>query len=84
MLSKQGSSKQGSSIPQRLKKEELMQLIKDVCKEEYKSLEEIAKDINRTAKYLSDGIFPDMIQNGDLIKQHPANHPNQKSKSNSK
>ncbi len=61
-----------------------MQLIKDVCKEEYKSLEEIAKEVNRKAKYLSDEIFPDMIQNGDLIKQHPDNHPNQKYKSNSK
>ena len=83
--SKQGSSKQGSfkqgSIPQRLKKEELIQLIKEVCKEVYKSLEEIAKDVDRKMKYLSDEIFPDMIQNKDLIKLYQDNHPNQKYKS---
>ena len=86
--SKQGSSKEGSSkqgsIPQRLKKEELMQLIKEVCKEDYKSLEEIAKGVDRKMKYLSDEIFPDMIQNKDLIKLYQDNHPSQKYKSTDK
>ena len=83
--SKQGSSKQGSSkqgtIPQKLKREDLIQLIKEVCKDEYKSLEEIAKQVDRKAKYLSDEVLPIMIQNGDLTKLHPDNHPSQKYKS---
>lgn len=79
-----GSSNEGSSIEgskkKRLTNEELTTLIKEVCSNEYKSLEEIGKEVERTAKHLSERIIPKMIENGELIKQYPDNHPNQKYK----
>ncbi len=79
--SKEGSSKGGSSSI-RLQRDELLELIIKLCEDEYKSLEEIASGVRKAPKYLRDKVLPLMIQNGDLIKQFPDNHPGQKYKSN--
>ena len=80
--SNEGSSNEGRSInKKRLTNQELTTLIKDVCADDYKSLEEISRESKRTVKHLSERIIPKMIENGNLIKLHPDNHPNQKYKS---
>ena len=64
----------------RLSNEELMIQIKNVCLE-YKSLDEIANEVGKSVRHLTNRIIPKMIENGDLVKQYLDNHPNQKYKS---
>ena len=51
------------------------------CASEWISLEEIAREIQRNAKYLNNSIINKMVDNGLLKRQFPIpNHPAQKYK----
>ncbi|RKD13908.1 hypothetical protein BCY91_09835 [Pelobium manganitolerans] len=53
--------------------------IREICLDEYISVEEIAKRAGRSEKYLKNRIIPKMLDEGTLIKMHPQkNHPQQK------
>lgn len=62
----------------RLQKKELEQAIVELCKFDFKSLDEIGRSINKAPKYLKNNIIPPMIESGKLVRLHPKiNHPNQ-------
>ncbi len=63
---------------ERLKKEELEAIILSVCKDEFISIDEIAKLIHKDVKYLKNKIIPAMVKDGKLDRLYPTiNHPNQ-------
>jgi len=62
----------------RVKYDELEKEIIEVCSLEYKSVAQIAFEINKTEKYLKNDILPKMIANEKLTKMYSDNHPNQK------
>ena len=66
----------------RFTKEELYQLILRYCENEYRSAEEIAKNIQKDVKYLKNRIIPSMIEEKLLERLFPSikNHPKQKYK----
>lgn len=60
-------------------KTELQISVIAACKDAYISIEEIAKKVKRSEKYLKNRIIPEMLKLGYLIKLHPqTNHPQQK------
>ncbi|MBL7967392.1 MAG: putative DNA binding domain-containing protein [Prolixibacteraceae bacterium] len=63
----------------RLNREELEQLIMQVCKNNYVKMEEVATLIGKSVDYLKNKIFPTMIKDGKLEKRYPYthNHPEQ-------
>lgn len=63
----------------RLSKEELEQLIMQVCENNYLKMEEVANQIGKSVDYLKNKIFPKMIKDGKLEKHFPYthNHPEQ-------
>ncbi len=62
-----------------LEKTTLQSSVINACQDEYISIEEIAKKVDRSDKYLKNIIIPKMLQLGYLIKLHPqTNHPQQK------
>jgi len=73
-----------STSIKRLSFGELSSLIQKFCELEYKSVEEISKQINRDQKYLKNIVLPKLIKEGKLIKLYSNYHPQQKfiSKSN--
>jgi hypothetical protein len=79
--SKVGSSKSENediSHPKRLSKKDLYEKICSLCTDDYKSIEEIAKEINRKADYLKNKVFPEMIEKGFIERLHPnITHPHQ-------
>lgn len=62
----------------RFKFEEIESKIIDICTIEYKSVAQIAEELNKSEKYLKNNILPKMISNEKLTKLHQDNHPNQK------
>lgn len=62
--------------------DQLQKMILAVCREDYKSIEEIAKGVGKTIKYLKNGIIARMVTDGLLERKHPTvpTHPNQKYK----
>lgn len=66
----------------RLTKDELHNLILNYCEFEYRSVDEIAKNIQKDVKYLKNRIIPVMIENNLLVRLFPStiNHPQQKYK----
>ncbi len=69
----------GDVLPkERLKKEELETQILTACKDEFISIDEIAKLISKDVKYLKNKIIPIMFKSGKLERLYPTiNHPNQ-------
>lgn len=62
----------------RYKFEEMESKILEICMLEYKSVAQIAEELNKSEKYLKNNILPKMISNEKLTKLHQDNHPNQK------
>jgi ATP-dependent DNA helicase RecG len=67
----------------RMKKEDLEQIILNVCKLEHKTLDEIGHLIDKAPKYLKKNIIPALVASGKLERLFPniPNHPNQAYKS---
>jgi DNA-binding PadR family transcriptional regulator len=66
-----------------VKKEVLHQQIINLCKDEFKSIEDISKVIHKDIKYLKNTIVPELVKSGKLERLYPnINHPNQAYKSN--
>jgi hypothetical protein len=62
----------------RIKKPELYRLILNSCKDEFKTLEEIANDVGKESKYLKNKVFPELIKENKIERLYPTlNHPNQ-------
>lgn len=84
---KVGSSKRkvGTSNQQRLKFGELESLIISIA-DDYITLDEIAKQINRTFDYIANKIIPRMLKNGTIEYLYPGvpNHPKQRYKATHK
>jgi len=61
------------------KKDELNNMILSACESEFKTIEEIAKLINRKPKYIMNNIIPDLIKSEKIERLYPniTNHPNQ-------
>ena len=61
---------------------QLQSMILAFCKEDYKSLEEIAKGVGKTIKYLKNGFIARMVSEGLLERKYPTipTHPDQKYK----
>lgn len=80
-VNKEDTSRKRNS-KKRLTKEELERLILKYCEYEYKSMDEIAKDIQKDVKYLKNKIIPAMIEQNILVRLFPStkNHPQQKYK----
>ena len=62
---------------------QLQHQIIQFCKDDYKSIEEIAKGVGRKIKYLNNGIITKMVSEGLLDRKYPTipTHPDQKYKS---
>lgn len=61
-----------------VKKEVLHQQIINLCKDEFKSIEDISKVIHKDIKYLKNTIVPELVKGGKLERLYPnINHPNQ-------
>lgn len=58
--------------------EEIESKIIEICLLEYKSVAQIAEELNKSEKYLKNSILPKMISNEKLTKLHQDNHPNQR------
>lgn len=80
------ASKVDTSIPKRLKKEELEELIMFLCKDKHIKMDEVASKTGRSIDYLKNKIFPAMIRDGKLVRKYPHthNHPEQAYKTSSK
>ena len=67
---------------ERLKPIALEKLIEDYCKTDFKSLEEIARFLKKTPKYLKNKVMPRMVESGVMERLYPnnPNHPQQKYK----
>ena len=65
----------------RLPKIQLQALIADICSD-WKTLEDVAGEVGRDAKYLRGNIIPEMLKIGMIEMQFPKipNHPGQKYK----
>lgn len=61
---------------------QLQSMILTFCKEDYKTLEEIAKGVGKTIKYLKNGFIARMVNEGLLERKYPTipTHPDQKYK----
>ena len=68
-----------SSLKKKMKKDELQQVIMEIC-EDWLSAEEIGNILNKDASYLRNKIIPDMIENDKLERLYPdvPTHSNQK------
>ncbi len=62
----------------RFKFEEIESKIIGICLLEYKSVAQIAEELNKSEKYLKNNILPKMISSEKLTKLYQDNHPNQK------
>jgi hypothetical protein len=61
-----------------VKKEVLHEQIINLCKDQFKSIEDISKEINKDIKYLKNTIVPELVKSGKLERLYPnINHPNQ-------
>jgi hypothetical protein len=71
------ASKDASNIV-RLSKDELYDKIMDVCVD-YISLDDIAKAVNKTLRYLKSKVIPRMVEQGLLERKYPdtPRHPKQ-------
>lgn len=58
--------------------EEIASKIIEICLLAYKSVAQIAQELNKSEKYLKNSILPKLISNEKLTKLHADNHPNQK------
>lgn len=67
-----------SSKQTRFKYEKIESKIIDICLMEYKSVAQIAEELNKSEKYLKNSILPKMLSNEKLTKLHQDNHPNRK------
>ncbi len=78
------SKTQKVDTPKKLSKEDLELLIMNICRNDYVTMENVAKEINRSFDYLKNKIFPKMIKTGKLKKKFPYtnNHPEQAYKTN--
>lgn len=68
----------------RITKNALYSLIIEFCKNEYKSIDEISKEVHKDTKYLKNKVIPEMIEQEMLVRLFPStlNHPNQKYQAN--
>jgi ATP-dependent DNA helicase RecG len=64
---------------QKLPKEQLYELIKKACEEEFLTIEEIAVVVGKDYQYLKNKIIRDMLRDGQIVRLHPniPNHPSQ-------
>ena len=69
----------GSDKRSWVRKKEMENIILNVCKSEFKTLEELAIHIDRKPKYLKNYIIPKLIESGRLERLYPTiiNHPHQ-------
>lgn len=79
------NAKVDTSKNKKLKRDELENLILEICSE-FHSLEEIAIKVERNFDYLKNKIMPNMIKTRKLKRLYPStpNHPNQKYKASKK
>lgn len=75
------SDAEEKTVRKRLKPEEMKKLVIAKC-EDWMSLEELARIINRNSTYLRNKIIPEMLENKTLEMMFPGtpNHPSQKYK----
>ena len=66
----------------KMNQQQLHALIIAVCRDEYKSIEEIAKGVGKTMKYLNNGVISKMVSEGLLDRKYPKipTHPEQQYK----
>ena len=69
----------------KMNQQQLQDQILIVCREEYKSLEDIAKGVGKTIKYLNNGVISKMVSDGLLDRKYPdiPTHPGQQYKAHS-
>lgn len=65
-----------------IRTERLHSTVLAFCAEEFKTLADIAKEINRTKGHLKKQVIPALLQSGKLVRKYPdiPNHPNQQYK----
>lgn len=63
----------------RLSKDQIEEKIMEICENEFISLPEIAKLIERTTSYLQNHILPQMLETKKIVRLYPTiiNHPSQ-------
>jgi ATP-dependent DNA helicase RecG len=68
--------------PKKLSRDQIFELITELCKDKYLSADEIATILNRSGSYIKNHILPPMIEKRLLTREYPdtINHPNQKFK----
>jgi ATP-dependent DNA helicase RecG len=71
---------------ERYSRSELYKLIEIACKDEFRSLEEIAATVKREYQYIRNRVIPEMMKAGLIIRLHPniPNHPQQAYKATTK
>jgi hypothetical protein len=85
--SEAGKNKSTLNKPkERYSRSELYRLIEIACKDEFKSLEEIAATVKREYQYIRNRVIPEMMEAGLIIRLHPniPNHPQQAYKATTK
>jgi hypothetical protein len=66
--------------PKKLTRDKMEEMILTFCKEEYRSIEEIATHVERNNQYIKNEVIHALILKGKLGRLHPPKHPNQKYK----
>ena len=71
-----------TSSKSNIRTERLHSAVLAFCAEEFKTLADIAKEVNRTKGHLKKQVIPTLLQSGKLIRKYPdvPNHPNQQYK----
>jgi hypothetical protein len=78
---KADSVKSNKGLPRRV----LYREINMICEAEYKMLEEVSLILGKSADYLKNKVFPEMIKKGLLVRLYPnIHHPHQAYKSSGK
>jgi len=74
------SSNEETSNEDSSKSNKLAFSILEICKDNYMSIEEISKKINRSIRHLQNRIIPTLVKQGKLTRLYPnaPNHPQQK------
>lgn len=66
------------STSKRMSRAEVESKILTICKDHYKSSEEIAKELNRNVNYIKNDFIPKLIKEEKLLRLYPTiNHPHQ-------
>lgn len=75
-------SSSDTSSKTNIRTEKIHSAVLDFCAEDFKSLADIAKGVNRTKGHLKRQVIPALLQSGRLVRKYPdvPNHPEQQYK----